>query len=163
MSVWFRIRNTVVNGVDLNTVVHIARDHDIRPDDFDVLNGLKQINDLDGKSFFLLDTGHPALIAVVITLGFVFAAEGSVSAQAAYLPEIFGSRYRYAGVTLGREMASMLGGTGPLVCSALVGWAAGSWVPVAVLMMVVTLVSLVATLRGPETRDRDLYTEADAA
>ncbi|GGJ01870.1 MFS transporter [Saccharopolyspora subtropica] len=114
-------------------------------------------------SYLLLDTGHPVLIALVIVLGFVFAAEGSVSAQAAFLPEIFGSRYRYAGVTLGREMASMVGGTGPLVCSALVAWASGSWVPVAILMMAVTVVSLIATVRTPETRDRDLYTEADAA
>ena len=64
------IRNTVVNGVDLNTVIDIARDHDIRPDDFNVLNGLKQIKDLDGKSFFLLGTdisGDDARKAVLMT------------------------------------------------------------------------------------------------
>ncbi|GAB2892481.1 MFS transporter [Streptomyces mayteni] len=114
-------------------------------------------------AFALLDTGEPVLITLVIVLAFVFAAEGSVSAQAAFLPEIFGSRYRYAGVTLGRELASVVGGTGPLVCSALITWASGSWIPVAALMIGTIVISLVVTLRGPETRDRDLYAEADAA
>ncbi|MGP3987270.1 MFS transporter [Streptomyces sp. 3N207] len=113
--------------------------------------------------FMLLDTGSPVLITLVIVLGFIFAAEGSVSAQAAFLPELFGSRYRYAGVTIGRELASVLGGAGPLVASALITWASGSWIPVAVLMIATIAVSLLVTLRGPETCDRDLYTEADAA
>lgn len=114
-------------------------------------------------AFAMLNTGSPVLITIVIILGFIFAAEGSVSAQAAFLPEIFGSRYRYAGVTMGRELASMVGGAGPLVCSALITWASGSWIPVAVLMIATVAVSLAVTLRTPETRDRDLYSEADAA
>jgi MFS family permease len=114
-------------------------------------------------AFLMLDTGDPVLITLVIVLGFVFAAEGSVGAQTAFLAELFGSRYRYAGVTLGRELASVVGGAGPLVFSALLTWAAGSWVPVALVMMLVMVVSLITTLRAPETRDRDLYTTADAA
>ena len=114
-------------------------------------------------AFLMLDTGDPWLITLVIVLGFVFAAEGSVGAQTAFLAELFGSRYRYAGVTLGRELASVVGGAGPLVFSALLTWAAGSWVPVAAGMMLVMAISLVTTLRAPETRDRDLYTAADAA
>ncbi|WP_421106632.1 MFS transporter [Streptomyces sp. NEAU-S77] len=113
-------------------------------------------------AFLMLDTGSSVMITAVIILGFVFAAEGSVSAQAAFLPEIFGSRYRYAGVTMGRELASVVGGAGPLVCSALVTWASGSWIPVAALMIVSIAVSLAATWRTPETRDRDLFSEADA-
>jgi hypothetical protein len=64
------IRNTVVNGVDLKTVIDIARDHDIRPDDFNALNGLKEIKDPDGKSFFLLGrdiSGDDAKRAVLMT------------------------------------------------------------------------------------------------
>jgi hypothetical protein len=64
------IRNTIENGVALNTVIDIARDHDIRPDDFDVLNGQKEIKDPEGKSFFLLDSdlsGDDARKAVLMT------------------------------------------------------------------------------------------------
>ena len=39
-----------------------------------------------------------------------------------YFPELFGSRYRYAGVTLGREFAAVLGGGfAPLIAVALHG------------------------------------------
>ncbi|MBA3311596.1 MAG: hypothetical protein H0U28_16355 [Nocardioidaceae bacterium] len=64
------IRNTVENGVSVYTVIDIARDHDIRPDDFDVLDGLQEITDPDGKSFFVLDTdmsGDAARVAVLMT------------------------------------------------------------------------------------------------
>ncbi|HYJ66882.1 MAG TPA: hypothetical protein VEX15_04390 [Nocardioidaceae bacterium] len=64
------IRNTIENGVPIETVISIARDHDIRPDDFKVLDGLKRIEDGDGKSFFLLDTdmtGDEARRAVLMT------------------------------------------------------------------------------------------------
>lgn len=64
------IRNTIENGVTLDTVIDIARDHDVRPDDFDVLNGQKEIKDPEGKSFFLLDSdlsGDAARKAVLMT------------------------------------------------------------------------------------------------
>jgi hypothetical protein len=64
------IRNTVENGVSLDTVIEIAREHDIRPDDFNVLNGQKEIKDPDGKSFFLLNTdisGDDARKAVLMS------------------------------------------------------------------------------------------------
>ena len=80
-----------------------------------------------------------------------------------WFPEMFGNRYRYAGVTMGREFASVLGGgVAPLICAALVGAFAGSWIPVAVYMSVMALASLVAARFTPETRDRDLTVPEDA-
>nr|WSZ94844.1 hypothetical protein OH820_03560 [Streptomyces sp. NBC_00857] len=80
-----------------------------------------------------------------------------------YFPELFGNRYRYAGVTLGREFSSVIGGgVAPLICTALVTAFSGSWIPVAVYMMLVTTVSLVATRMSPETLDRDLNTATDS-
>jgi MFS family permease len=114
-------------------------------------------------AFLLLDTRNPVLIGLVVVLGFVFASYGTAGVQAAYFPELFGSRYRYAGVALGREFSSVFGGgIAPLICSALVTWAAGSWWPVAIYMMVIMAITVVTTIVSPETRDRDLLTEADA-
>jgi len=64
------IKNTYLNGVAVSTVIDIAGTHDIRPDDFGVLNGLKEIKDRDGKSFFMLPTsisGEDAKQAVLMT------------------------------------------------------------------------------------------------
>ena len=114
-------------------------------------------------AFLLLNTGNLFLISLVIVLGFIFAAQGSVGVQAAYFPELFGSRYRYAGVALGREFSSVFGGgIAPLICSALVTAFSGSWIPVALYMMVMMGISLATTIKAPETVDRDLLTEEDA-
>lgn len=114
-------------------------------------------------AFLLINTGNLFLIALVIVLGFIFAAQGTVGVQASYFPELFGSRYRYAGVALGREFSSVFGGgIAPMICSALVTWASGSWWPVAVYMMAMMAISFITTLRAPETLDRDLLTEEDA-
>lgn len=80
-----------------------------------------------------------------------------------FFPELFGNRYRYAGVTLGREFSSVIGGgVAPLICAALMSAFGGSWPPVAGYMMVMMLVSLVAARMAPETVDRDLTTPRDA-
>jgi MFS family permease len=114
-------------------------------------------------AFMLLGTQNLLLIGLVIVVGFVFAGYGSVGVQSAYFPELFGSRYRYAGVALGREFSAVFGGgIAPLICSALVTWASGSWWPVAIYMMVIMAISLFATVVSPETVDRDLLTEEDA-
>lgn len=114
-------------------------------------------------AFLLLNTGNLFLISLVIVLGFIFAAQGSVGVQAAYFPELFGSRYRYAGVALGREFSSVFGGgIAPLICSALVTAFSGSWIPVAIYMMAMMGISLFTTIKAPETLDRDLLTEEDA-
>src|SRR6185436_3917274 len=114
-------------------------------------------------AFMLMSTGNLVLICLVIVVGFMIASQGTVGVQAAYFPELFGSRYRYAGVALGREFSSVFGGgIAPLICSALITWAAGSWWPVAIYMMAIMAITVVATILAPETADRDLLTEADA-
>jgi MFS family permease len=118
---------------------------------------------LPGPSFIALNTGSPIAILVTIVVGFILAGQGAVGVQMSYFPELFGNRYRYAGVTLGREFSSVLGGgVAPLICTALISAFAGSWVPVAIYMMVMMGISLVAARFAPETRDRDLNVPEDA-
>jgi len=114
-------------------------------------------------AFMLMSTGNLVLICLVIVIGFMIASQGTVGVQAAYFPELFGSRYRYAGVALGREFSSVFGGgLAPFICAALVKAATGSWWPVAIYMMVIMAITFGTTLLAPETVDRDLLQEADA-
>ena len=113
-------------------------------------------------AFLMLDTGEPVLVVLVIVLGFVFAAYGTVGSQAAAFAELAGSRYRYAGVALGREFSAVFGGgIAPLLSGVLVQLFAG-WIGVVVYMTAIMLVTLVTAVRMPETRGRDLRLEADA-
>lgn len=114
-------------------------------------------------AFLLMTTGNLVLIGIVIVIGFMVASQGTVGVQSAYFPELFGSRYRYAGVAIGREFSSVFGGgLAPLICSALVKWATGSWWPVAIYMMAMMAISFGSTYFAPETRDRDLLLQEDA-
>ena len=114
-------------------------------------------------AFMLMSTGNLVLICLVIVVGFMIASQGTVGVQAAYFPELFGSRYRYAGVALGREFSSVFGGgLAPFICAALITWASGSWWPVALYMVVIMTITFCTTLFAPETVDRDLLVEEDA-
>ncbi|NJQ00715.1 MFS transporter [Streptomyces zingiberis] len=118
---------------------------------------------LPGPTFIALNTGSPVAITVAMIIGFVLAGQGAVGVQMSYFPELFGTRYRYAGVTLGREFSSVLGGgVAPLICASLLTAFSGSWIPVAAYMMLMMAVSLVAARMAPETLDRDLTVVPDA-
>lgn len=49
--------NAARQDVSPETIVDIARTHDIDPDDFDVLDGMEEVKDADDKSFFLVPPG----------------------------------------------------------------------------------------------------------
>ncbi|MFD6175526.1 MULTISPECIES: MFS transporter [unclassified Isoptericola] len=113
-------------------------------------------------AFLLIDTGNTFLVGLVVVIGFMMVY-GTVGSQGAFYAEMFGSRYRYAGVSIAREFSAVLGGgIAPMVASALITWASGSWWPVAIYMMLMVGASIVATLLSPETRGRDLRLEQDA-
>lgn len=76
--------NAQKNGVRPETIVDIARTHDIDPEDFSVLDGMKEVKDADGKSFFMVPPGtsaedikKAALMTYVLNAGTGYdAAEG---------------------------------------------------------------------------------------
>jgi MFS family permease len=114
-------------------------------------------------AFLALSTGSPVAIVVVIIVGFILACQGITGVQMSYFPEMFGSRYRYAGVTLGREFSSIIGGgVAPLICTALIAAFANSWIPVAIYMSLIMIVSFVTVRLTPETLNRDLTDPEDA-
>ncbi|WP_198587384.1 MFS transporter [Brevibacterium epidermidis] len=112
--------------------------------------------------FNLLETGIVWLVALAVALGYIFAAYGNVGVQTSYFPELFGTRYRYAGVTLAREISSLVGGgVAPLICSWLL-LQFGSWIPLAIYMAFTMLCTFLTSLWVPETVDRDLSLRNDA-
>ncbi len=75
--------NAAKRGVSPDTIVDIARTHGIGPDDFAVLDGLEEINDEDGKSFFLLpddisgdDARKAVLMTYILNAGTDYGADG---------------------------------------------------------------------------------------
>ena len=54
------LANAERQGVDPSVLVQIATEHGITPEDFAILDGLEEVKDRDGKSFFLLPEGFSA-------------------------------------------------------------------------------------------------------
>jgi len=69
--------------------------------------------------------------------------------------EIFSTRVRYTGITLGYQLgAALAGGTAPLIATFLLSRYNGSWQPVALYLLGTVLISLVAVLAvRPGRRD----------
>ncbi len=111
--------------------------------------------------FALLDTGSTGLLwlaQLVLVAPTILSLTG---AQAAFLPELFGSAYRYSGVAMSRELSTAgLTSVTPIVGLALVAALHGQPWLVAAAMVGVAVVSFVAVSFLPETRGIELTPDA---
>ena len=78
--------------------------------------------------FWLVDTKSTALVWVAIMLGLIGHA-AMYGPQAAFFSELFGTRTRYTGASLGYQLAAPFsGGLAPLIATALLDWSGGQTV-----------------------------------
>ncbi|PWF22087.1 MFS transporter [Corticimicrobacter populi] len=95
--------------------------------------------------FMLLDMRSTTalMVATVVALGIIWAPITAVLGT--MFSEIFATRVRYTGITLGYQIgAALAGGTAPLIATWLMSRYDGSWVPVAVYIIVAALISIAA-------------------
>jgi MHS family shikimate/dehydroshikimate transporter-like MFS transporter len=101
--------------------------------------------------FWLVDTRQPLLITVAIVVGLIGHA-AMYGPQAAFFSELFSTRVRYTGASLGYQLASpFAGGLAPLIATALLKWANGAAWPVAVYLVGMALITLVSVGCAGET------------
>ncbi|WP_433870213.1 MFS transporter [Saccharopolyspora sp. CA-218241] len=105
--------------------------------------------------FTMLDTESFAVITVATTIGLVFHG-AMYGPQAAFFSELFGTRVRYSGASIGYQLASIVAGSlAPIIATGLLA-AFGSSVPISIYVALCAVVTVVAVVWSPETRDRDL-------
>jgi len=107
--------------------------------------------------YLLLDTREPALIipGIALAVGVIHAMLYSV--QASLIPELFGTRLRYTGASIGYQLAApFAGGLAPLVAATLVKRSGGASWPLAVYVVVLALISLGSVLLLAETSRKDI-------
>jgi MFS transporter, MHS family, shikimate and dehydroshikimate transport protein len=108
--------------------------------------------------FWLVNTKTEILIWLAIVLGVNVGHDLMYGPQAAFFSELFGTRVRYSGASLGYQLASVIaGGFAPLIAAALLK--AWSWPAVAIYMAVMAAITVVATLLATETHQRDIDTD----
>ncbi|MGW3168856.1 MFS transporter [Streptomyces sp. NPDC001153] len=111
--------------------------------------------------FSLVDTGSFGYLVLAVTVGLVL--HGAMYApQAAFFAEMFATRMRYSGASIGAQFASVAAGApAPLIATALLD-DYGSSTPIALYVIAAAVLTLVAVGVARETRHRDLaHVEAE--
>ncbi|MEH7223315.1 MFS transporter [Bacillus sp. JJ1566] len=110
--------------------------------------------------FWLLHQKSVALlvIATILGLGIIWAPITAVLGT--MFSEIFKSNVRYTGITLGYQIgAAVAGGTAPLVATALLAAFNDSYVPVALYIILTSVISLIAVAAVRDRKNEDLDSE----
>jgi MFS family permease len=98
----------------------------------------------------LVDTGNAVLFALALC-GTYAVAGMAYGPMAAFIPEIFGTRYRYSGAAVSLNLAGLVGGAVPTIIAAPLVATCG--VPaIGAMMAAVVVVSLICTALLPETK-----------
>ncbi|TFC28021.1 MFS transporter [Cryobacterium sp. MDB1-18-2] len=112
-------------------------------------------------AFPMFDTLNPVVIVAAITIGLCFHAF-MYAGQPAIMAEMFPTRMRYSGVSLGYQVTSILAGSlAPIIATALLQQYK-SWLPVAFYLVIACAITVVAVVTLKETNGISLR-DVDAA
>ena len=104
----------------------------------------------------MFDTRSPVVIVLAICLGLVIHAF-MYAPQPAIMSEMFPTRMRYSGVSLGYQVTSIVAGSlAPIIATSLLS-RFGSWIPVAIYLAIAAAVTLVAVISLRETKGSSLH------
>jgi MFS transporter, MHS family, shikimate and dehydroshikimate transport protein len=111
--------------------------------------------------FWLLDSKRTALVWLAVVLGLSLGHGAMYGPQASFFAELFGTRVRYSGASLGYQLASVFaGGLSPLIATALLAWSGGKPWPIATYMAGMALITVVSVYLAAETLAGDLTEES---
>ena len=106
--------------------------------------------------FWLIQTKDPQIIILTIVAALSFGHGTMFGLQSAYFPELFGTRVRYSGASVGFQVAAALGGGfAPLIATALAGYMGGT-AGVSVMLILLAMITFTATCFARETKDDSL-------
>jgi MFS family permease len=110
--------------------------------------------------FRMLDTGATPVIMLAIVVGLVLHG-AMYGPQAAFIAELFPTRFRYSGASFAYQMTSIVAGSlAPIIALALFKQTRSA-LPIAIYVFLTCAVSVVAALAARETRGKS-FAEIDA-
>jgi len=108
--------------------------------------------------FAMLDTGQFWLIVLATVVALVFHA-AMYGPQAAFIAEMFPTKVRYTGASMGYQLAGIIGGAlAPIISVALLDRFDTS-IAVSVYVVIMLVVTIICVLLAPETSKIDLHAE----
>jgi MFS transporter, MHS family, metabolite:H+ symporter len=110
----------------------------------------------------LITSGSTPSLVLAMVIGLNIGVLGLFSLESVTMAELFGSRTRFTQLALAKEIGGILAtAIGPILAATLTA-VTGSWWPIAVMLIVYSLITLVSAYLAPETRGRDLVRLEDA-
>ena len=111
---------------------------------------------------WMITSGSVPTLELAMVIGLNIGVLGLFSLESVTMAELFGSRTRFTQLALAKEIGGILAtAIGPVLAATLTA-VTGSWWPIAVMLIVYSLITLVSAYLAPETRGRDLVRLEDA-
>jgi MFS family permease len=106
--------------------------------------------------FWLIDTSNPILLFLSLVLALSVAHAAMYAPQSSFFAELFGTRVRYSGLSVGYQLASVIaGGLSPIIATWLLRQT-GSASLVAVYIIFMAVVTTVSVYLATETSHQDI-------
>jgi MFS family permease len=113
--------------------------------------------------FWLVETSQTILMTLAVVGALVIGHAAMYGPQASFFSELFGTRVRYSGASLGYQLASVIaGGLSPLIATGLLQRTGGSW-PIALFIVGMAAVTAVSVFLATETAHDDIVASAGQA
>ena len=113
--------------------------------------------------FLMLQTNSVIMLFLATIIGLSIIWSPITAVLGTMFSEVFSTEVRYTGVTLGYQIgAALAGGTAPMVAEFLMGKFDQSWLPVALYIMVISLISIFSVLQikhKPQVQESKLTVE----
>jgi MHS family shikimate/dehydroshikimate transporter-like MFS transporter len=107
--------------------------------------------------FWLLDSKDPLTITSTVVAAIIFGQIVGFGVGAPWYSELFSARLRYSGASLGFQIgAAISGGLTPFAAATFVAWTGGPTWPISVYLIVLAVITFVATAVAPETAGKPL-------
>ena len=107
--------------------------------------------------FWLFDTKDTLLITLTVMAAIIFGQIIGFGVGAPWYSELFSARLRYSGASLGFQIgAAISGGFTPFAAATFMAWTGGATWPISVYLIVLAILTFIATMAAPETAGKPL-------
>jgi MFS transporter, MHS family, shikimate and dehydroshikimate transport protein len=101
--------------------------------------------------FWLIETSSATLMLIAIALALCLGHAAMYGPQASFFSELFGTKVRYTGASLGYQLSSVIaGGLSPLIATGLLKRTDSSW-PIALYVIGMATLTIISVLLASET------------
>jgi MFS family permease len=113
--------------------------------------------------FWLVETSTTSLMMLAVVAALAAGHAAMYGPQASFFSELFGTRVRYSGASLGYQLASVIaGGLSPLIATGLLRRTGASW-PIALYVIGLASVTAVSVYLASETAHGEIAVESELA